>query len=402
MALLSPSGKESLDQLIARIADEKKIPGFVFGVTSVDKEIYFNSAGYNVVNDPESGAVGPDSMFWICSQTKLVAHIAALQLIDQGKLSLESLVSDYIPELVNPVIVSDRVAENPSFTSAKTAMCIKHLLNFSSGLFYVPRMSNPTHLSGAYSEPHDQENPGNLPGIPLAFEPGESWAYGWSSDIVGFIVEKVSGQSLEQYFQENIFKPLDIKASFYLTPDIKEKLVDLSYRRNGNLEASAKQAEQVLIERDPTKVRLHLGGVGLYASLQGYLNLLRHLLQIKAGNAKNSILSPKAVQSLFKGALTESGVNNLSMLASALDPNAPADPIQWSSGLAICTTDWPGRRRQGSAFWGGWANLNYFVDPTTGVAAVFATQLVPPFDSHILKYFAELERTLYSGLIDGK
>lgn len=70
----------------------------------------------------------------------------------------------------------------------------------------------------------------------------------------------------------------------------------------------------------------------------------------KAGSAQNPILSSKAVQSLFEGALTETGVKNITWLSSAVDPTAPADPMQWSTGLAICETDWPGRRRKGSAY----------------------------------------------------
>lgn len=142
--------------------------------------------------------------------------------------------------------------------------------------------------------------------------------YGFSSDILGFVVEKAIGQSLESYLyvfpffallnlewfcdteiklhsQEVIFRPLGMSASFYLTPDVKARLVDLTYRKNGNMEAWAGQSK--LIEQDPTKgkcvffiqvafifipfsVRRHMGGVGLYASLRDYLTLLRHMLQI--------------------------------------------------------------------------------------------------------------------------
>jgi CubicO group peptidase (beta-lactamase class C family) len=95
---------------------------------------------------------------------------------------------------------------------------------------------------------------GGLPGIPLKFEPGSDWTYGYSSDVLGFIVEKISGKTLEAYFQDVIFKPLGIKGSFYLTADLERKLLPLSVRTSeGALEPWTGQSYVTLMERDPTK-----------------------------------------------------------------------------------------------------------------------------------------------------
>jgi len=401
MVKLTLGGKEALDRLAARISQEKRIPGFVFGASAIDEEIYFKGGGCKVVNDPSSGQVDPDSVFWVCSQTKFIVHLAALQLIERGKFSPETPVSEFFPEFTNPIILGDIESTPPSYRPAKTTVYVKHLLNFSSGLFYpVPPVPN-AGLPPSYTAPHNMEDPhseffknlkGDLPGIPLKFEPGTDFAYGYSSDILGFIVEKVSRKTLDQYCQENIFAPLGMKSTFYLTPEVKERSITLSFRRDGQLEPWADQVE--LIERDPTKVSLFIGGIGIYTSLRDYLSLLRHILQIHTGRKTQGILTPSTVHDLFVPTLTQAGSESLDLFTQTLPGS------QWSTGLAVTTYDWPMRRKNGSAFWSGWAGTYFFMDPTTGVAAVFGTQIVPSRDSEVLKLYAEFEETLYAGLVE--
>lgn len=154
------------------------MPNFAFGATSVDEDIYFNSGGFNTVDDPASGQVGPDSVFWLCSQTKLITHVrflrprkrvpvliaqmqvSALQLVERGKLALDTPVSDYIPELTYPVIVSD---PNPNSQTpnkpAQAKITIEHLLNFSSGLFYPFDVEgDKTQNLEAYRYSYSKEN----------------------------------------------------------------------------------------------------------------------------------------------------------------------------------------------------------------------------------------------------
>jgi len=186
------------------------------------------------------------------------------------------------------------------------------LLNHSSGLDYgvdgTTPMSGatramPVAYSHSYKEGEDVTTffkilKGSLSGVPLRFEPGTNFAYGFSSDCAGFIVERLSGKSLDQYFQDHIFGPLGIKsASFYLTPPLKDRLLPLSYRtKSGTVE---RWNATPVVDQDPAHVRVHLGGVGLYASQKDYLAVLRHLLQIKAGSAANPIVSRASVDTMY-------------------------------------------------------------------------------------------------------
>ncbi|KAF8801687.1 beta-lactamase [Phlegmacium glaucopus] len=429
MVTLSPSGKAALDTFVARIIEEKKLPCVACGVSTDDEEIYFNCDGFNSMDDPSRGEVNKDSVFWICSQTKLVAHarsfqnLAALQLIEKGKLQVDTPVSTYLPVFENPIVLDDIRIKNPSFKAATKVVLVKHLLNFSSGLFYP--VTAPLHvLPPAYLAPHDQEDPvghfyniikGDLPSLPLKFEPGTDFAYGYSSDTLGFIVEKITGQTLEEYCHENIFKPLGMTStSFYLTPELKAKGINLAFPVNGKLEPLVNQVK--LIEQDPSRVKLHLGGTGLYSSMKDYLTLLRHLLQIKgkeeffasspsaispttlflAGKTPpNSILSPRTVEEIFTPTLPSSAVTSLDFFLSFL--GIPAGN-QWSSALALRTEDWPGGYKKGSAFWSGWAGTLGHIDPETGVAVVFASQVVPSLDGAPFKLHNEFQGILYSNL----
>jgi len=405
MTTLTPDGKQALDDIIAQALVAKNIPGFVCGVSNLDDEIYFHGGGPNVVGDPSGGEVGPDSIMWICSQTKLITSLAALKLVEQGKITFDTPVADYLPQFRNPVIVDRIDSTDPQKTSskpAKTVVTLKHLLNFTSGLFYPNPIERDHNMTKGCSskEMHLAEDPtseffriitGDLPGVPLKFEPGTDFVYGWSSEVTGFLVEKVSGQTLEQFFKEHFFDPLGMKTSFFLTPDLKERAVDLAYRdAKGTLHPWANQLD--IIEQDHTKVRVLLGGIGLYSSMRDYLKLLRHLLQINAGReVPNAILKAETLHSIFVPALPEKGIKSLSEFITI-------EGTSWSTALAVSTADSPGRRRNGSVWWGGWAGTSYFMDPKTGIAVVLGVQVAPVGDVELYKVAYQLESTLYQGL----
>ncbi|PPQ90094.1 hypothetical protein CVT25_012258 [Psilocybe cyanescens] len=401
MVKLTSAGKDALDGLFEKASQEKKIPGFVFGVSNSDEEIYFKGTGYRVVNDPNSGEVVPDSVFWVCSQAKLIVHLAALRLIEQGKLKEDTPAFEFFPELANLVILDDTLSPSSSFRPATKPILVKNLLNFSSGLFYPPFLDLTRNMPSAYSHTYKGENShskffqllkGDFPGIPIKFEPGADFANGYSSDVLGFIVERVSGKDLEQHLQETIFAPLGLNASFYRSPKIIEREVTMTYRRaDGTLEPWNDQIK--LIERDAHKVSLFIGGAGIYSSLRSYLTLLRHIHQIHDGKITKGIINRGTAQKLFLPTLTEAGAKNVDLSVSAFPTGN-----QWSVALAVCTVDWPKRRKRGTIFWLGWAGSYYFIDPETGISAVFGTQLAPSADPEVIKLFCELEEALYAGL----
>jgi len=406
MVHLTSAGKEELDRLTAQADQDPNMPGFIFGVTTAQEEIYFQEGGYKVLNDPSSGKITPESVFWICSQTKLLTHLAALQLIERGQLHRDDQVSDYLPQFTDLIVLDDVMKENPSYKPAKEVVRIKHLLSFTSGLSYPWKDINPERQISQYSSPHSKEDPieeffrlvkGPLPGIPLQFEPGSNFGYGFSSDVLGFVVEKVAGVTLEEYFKKNILDPLRMKnTSFHLTPKLLKDKVPLNIRKDGKLQLF--DPEVRLFETDPEKVHLRLGGVGLYSTARDYLSLLRHLLQIHDGTATDAVFSKETVSSIFTPALDERGAQTATGFISLIGGDSPWKGAQWSTALALNTQDWPGKRRKYSGYWGGWANTHHYIDPTTGIAAVFQLQVIPTLDKDVMEYAAKFEAGLYGGL----
>ncbi|RXW19284.1 hypothetical protein EST38_g6573 [Candolleomyces aberdarensis] len=374
-----------------------KLPSFIYGVTNLEEEIYFKASGNLDFHDPTSPPLTPDSTLWICSMTKLTTAIATHQLIERGLLSYDTPVSKFIPEFATPVIL-DPGYKKPNakltYKFAKTPITVFHLMNHTSGVYYALRTPNPPFaLADGYILPHDKEDPHqgfikivkkDFPGIPLKFEPGTSWGYGWSSDFLGIVISRVTGQTLEEYFQENIFKPLGVKMSFYLDPEFRKNLLQMTYSDpDGKILPWSNRT--TLIEQDPEK------GIGSYSSMRDYLTLLRHVLRLKAGlPVDKPLISQKSAESLFQPTLTPAG-------SKALDHGGLKN-LQFSTGVALTTEDWPGMRKKGSAWWFGWAGTTYFLDPTTGIAVVVGTQLVPASNAMVQGLAMKLERTLYANL----
>ncbi|KAF7374588.1 hypothetical protein MSAN_00343400 [Mycena sanguinolenta] len=433
---LSPAQTSALDSILTDAVTSKSTPALFFGVTNAEGPLYLRTVGTKLVDDPASDPVDEDTVFWVCSQTKLITTIAALKLIEQGKITLDTPVETVLPELANPVIVTahDEAGRPTASTPAKGKILFGQLLNHSSGLDYSvdgtapqtgPTRYMPVACSYRYKEGEGVPKfleiiKGSLPGIPLRFEPGTNFAYGFSSDIAGFVIERLSGQTLEQHFQEHIFTPLGLTStSFYLTPPLKERLLPLSYRSpSGTLE---RWNGPPVVDLDPATVRVHMGGIGLYGSQKDYLTILRHLLQIQgthpttscylhtlikilnyllAGTATNPILSRASVDSIFEPTLSPAGADTMNGVISSFFPHLGQFPntAQFGCGVYVNTEDIPGKRRKGSGTWGGWASTSFFVDPTSGVAVVFGTQLAPTGDVIHDQKYDELERVLYSEL----
>ncbi|KAF7354275.1 hypothetical protein MVEN_01115600 [Mycena venus] len=426
---LSASQKAAIDRILSEAVSSNSTPALFFGVTTADGPIYMHTEGKKVVNDPTSEPIDEDTVFWLCSQTKLITTIAALQLVEQGKITLNTPVESILPELANPVVITGKDEANGNLLTApaKNKITFGHLLNHTSGLNGAALPRSRSNGIADYYSLSDKDVAAvfdalrcGLPSVPLKFEPGTDFAYGPSVDCAGFIVERLSGKSLEQYFQDHIFSPLGItSASFYLTPSLKDRLLPLSYRtKSGDIEP---WKGQPVVDLDPKNVRVHFGGVNLYASQKDYLMLLRHLLQIKgAFRFVSQILRMLPTEQIHISRQRDRAhphpphpLTPCSHLHSRLQvlrqsrnswrgltrtSGLPEGGAQFGSGLFVNTVDVPGRRKKGSGTWGGWANTSYFIDPTTGVAAVFATQLAPTFDNTHHKLYDTLEKALYAGL----
>ena len=261
-----------LDHLLQAAADAGDVPGVVALAATADGVIYQGASGRRRL--PDGAPMSLDTMFWIASMTKPVAAVAAMQLVEQGKLSLAQNAAEILPQLADVRVLEgfDNTG-TPRLRPARRPITVRHLLTHTAGYGYehwnadMRRYVQQTGLPGASS--------GRLVSLdaPLLFDPGERWEYGINIDWLGRLVDAVSGQTLDAYLREHIFAPLGMRDTVYLLSDEhKARLAPLHRRANGTL--------AVTEERQPPE---HLpdffpGGGGLHGPGSDYLKFLRALM----------------------------------------------------------------------------------------------------------------------------
>ncbi|TFK28558.1 beta-lactamase/transpeptidase-like protein [Coprinopsis marcescibilis] len=405
---LSPAGLKALDDLVANTVKSNRLPGFVLAVSNVDEQLYANAGGNQTYGDPNSAVATTDSVFWLASMTRLLTSISVLQLVEQGKFNFDTPVSKFFPEFKNVVLLHNVTDPASTFEPVKKPITVWHLLTHTSGLSYFlgpPRQNYESSVpyTHKYAEGEGHSKFLELlkfgfPGIAVASHPGTAFTYGHSTTVLGLVVEKVTGQSLEEYAQKNLFSSVGVNTSYRLTEETNSRLIDLHFR-NPDGSISGWEDRAPVIQRYPEQVRVTLGGVGAYSTLPDYLTILRHLLQIEAGrNVRNAVLKRKTVQELFKPQLKSDVTLGLEQLLDLISPNINFENPNWSTTFAVTTKDLRGGRPKGSGFWSGFAGTWYIIDPKTGIALVFGSQIVPPLDPVTAEVVEEAERIVYANL----
>ena len=221
------AGMADIDQALTAAVKSGRVPG-VMALAANDKgTIYSGAFGVRSLARPQAMTV--DSVFWIASMTKAVTTVAAMQMVEQGKLKLDQPASEILPDLASAQVLEGfDAAGTPQLRAAKRPITLRQLLTHTAGYTYDVWNAD----TGRY------EKQANLPGIitckndalktPLAFDPGDRWEYGINIDFAGKMVEKVSGERLDSYFREHIFGPLGMAdTSFKLSPSQRERLVTM-------------------------------------------------------------------------------------------------------------------------------------------------------------------------------
>jgi CubicO group peptidase (beta-lactamase class C family) len=337
-----------------------------------------SAIGRRRLDAPE--AMTADTIFWVASFTKLVTTVAVLQLIEAGRLSLETPVAEILPAFAGlPILEGFDAAGAPRLRKARDRPTIFHLLTHTSGCGYVFMDEALARWAGPAAQRASDPN-----AQPRRFEAGEGWLYGVSTDWLGSVVAEVAGEGLDAVFARSIFEPLDMADTGFAPKDA------------GRVAAMhARLPDGSLAPMDfamPTPPYFGMGGGGLYSTAPDYMRLLRALVD-------GAILSDASRASLF---LNQVGEMQAGMLASAnpaftnaFDP-LPGEDKRWSLGLLINPRHLAGRRSAASGAWAGLANCYYWLDPARGVAGLLLTQILPFADARVLELFAAFERAVYA------
>jgi CubicO group peptidase (beta-lactamase class C family)/C-terminal processing protease CtpA/Prc len=351
--------------------DAGAVPGAVVAVARGGKLAYLRAIGHQ--DRDRKIPMRPDAIFWIASMTKPVTSVAAMMLVEEGKLDLDAPVAQYLPALKSMQVASETVdpvtGETTNYALAQLVpqmqpMTVRDLLRHTSGLVYPPEFSN-TVLHRLYGRTSVftrnttlADFVTSLGKLPLAHQPGKVWEYSWGVDVLARVVEVASGQPFDQFLQDRIFGPLRmIDTGFYVPAAKLARLVDPP---PGGRDALW----------DVTKpTRLFSGGAGLVSTAADYLRFCQMLLN--GGELDGvRILTPETVQLMTTNSLPAD-------IRFAVNMIGPQRGASWGLGFAIRTNPdssvAPGA--VGSFNWGGYWGTFFWIDPVEKLIAVQMIQL---------------------------
>jgi methyl acetate hydrolase len=371
----------TIDEGLRRSVGEKMTTGVV--AIAVDRERVLYRGAFGLADAATGRAMTADALFRIASMTKAVTSTAALQLIESGKIALEDPVAKHLPAFAHLQVFEsfDGATGAYQLRPAGKTLTVRHLMTHTSGFGY----GFTSAILRDYKPRADD------PAEPLLFEPGERWHYGTSTDWLGRLVEKVSGEKLEDYFRGHILGPLAMADTFYNVPADKQARLVAVHRRQVD-GALAKDASQPA----PT-IAQPIGGGGLSSTADDYARFLRMLLNRGALDGAR-ILAADSVAQMGQnhiGALTVPALktampersNDFIFIADGRD--------KWGLGFLITADQVAGKRSAGSLSWGGIYNTYFWLDPARGLAGVILMQFLPFADPKALAVYDGFERGVY-------
>jgi CubicO group peptidase (beta-lactamase class C family) len=376
----SAQALDRIDQFFAREVAANRIPGGVVAIARNGRLVYFKAHGFL---DRAAGTPMPrDAIFNLASMTKVMASVAALRLTEEGRLPLKSRLDSYYPEFGNMKVGVPGVAvEQPIF--------IHDLFRHTSGLIYGGRGTHPIsklYPSGyAALDMTSAEFISTITKLPLAHQPGTAFEYGFSTDVLGLVVEKVAGKQLGEYLAETVWGPVGMTDTGFSVPDAKRSRLA---KPLPNDPVSKAEQRILILEKTP---RFHCGGACAYGTVGDYLRFGQMLLNGGVIDGKR-VLSPKTVAFMTSDHLGTKIVNNV----PGVEPHR--DGYSFGLGVAVRMHDGlaaiPGSK--GDYSWNGANGTAYWADPKEKLVVVYGT--VGPGD--IRKYFREQLTDLVYGAMN--
>jgi methyl acetate hydrolase len=381
-----------IDQVLRTATERGDVPGVVAMAATRAGPCYQGAFGRRVL--PDGPAMTADTVFWIASMTKAITSTAAMQLVEQGKLSLDRPIAEVLPELAAPQVLEGfDAAGEPKLRAARRPITLRHLITHTAGFVYDIWHADMLRYRQGKGIPDIFSCKNAALMLPLAFDPGDRWEYGINIDWIGKAVERVSNQKLGEYFAEHLFEPIGMRdTGFKLTPERRARLVGMHTRgQDGTLAPMDFEL--------PQEPEFEMGGGGLYGTAADYLAFESVFLnQGRAGGGQ--VLRPETVRLMAENAM---GELNVRPLPAALPYSNEAEFFpgmvkKWGLGFMISTEAVPDGRSPGSLAWAGLGNTYFWIDPTKGVAGVILMQLFPFADPKALRLLDGFEKAVYAAL----
>lgn len=315
-----------------------------------------------------------DAIFRLASQTKAITSIGLMMLFEEGKFLLDDPISKYIPAFKNPKVLEKFNEKDSSFTSvpAKREITIRQLLTHTSGISYpgigtkeAVALYAKNGIPSGIGTPTGTlaESIPRLAALPLMHNPGDKWTYGLSTDVVGYLIEVLSGQSLDQYLRTRLFEPLGMNDTYFYLPAARQARLTKVYTEDSTKTVRRMPASGGISEDYPKQAGTYYsGGAGLSGTLYDYAVFLQMVLNGGEYGGRR-FLSPTTVRLITTNQIGDlnQGINKFGL------------------GFAITSEKSAARlpASEGAFSWGGFFGTDYWVDPKEGVVAMVYTQKVP-------------------------
>jgi len=386
--------KQGADNVLQGGVDAGDVPGVVAMATTAGGTIY--EGGFGKRRLDEDTAMSTDTVFMIASMTKALTGTAAMQLVEQGKLNLDTPAAKIYPALNDTKVLTGWTTDGkPVLRPPKRPITLRHLLTHTAGFAYelwntdIQQYQKVMELPGIGSCKNDALK------MPLMFDPGDRWEYGINIDFAGKMVETVSGKRLGDYLHDNLFAPLGMDTTaFKISPEMRSRLAKVHQR-------SATDGTLAPIDFEmPQEPEFEMGGGGIYSTTGDYLKFVRMMLNKGKGNG-NQVLKPETVALMSKNAMGNTKVTLLKTAIPNLTNDAeffPGMRKNWGLSFMINEQQAPTGRSAGSLAWAGLANTYYWIDQRKDVAGVYMTQILPFADDKALPLFYAFEKSVYQSM----
>jgi CubicO group peptidase (beta-lactamase class C family) len=391
---------QRIDTHFRRYVDDGRLNGWQVMVSRRGRVAHLSSYG---LADKEAGRpVEADTIFRIYSMTKPITSVAAMMLWEQGLFELNDPISKWLPEFAEMRIYKGGPAAKPTTVPATEPVRVWHLLTHTAGLtygFHHVHVTDEIYRNAGFEF-------GNPRGfdlaqcveawaqLPLAFEPGSEWLYSVATDVLGRLVEVVSGQPLDRFFADNILGPLGMVDTGFSVPAEQHERVAALYAVTAGAPGPFRyDAMGDVIKREP---QWFSGGGGLASTTRDYTRFTWMLLN--GGELDgNRLLSPRTIRYMTRNHLP--GNADLTAYGRPLFAEAKYDGLGFGLGFAVAIDAAAGKviTSEGEFNWGGLASTTFWVDPAEELSVVFMTQLMP---SSTYNLRPQLRQLVYQAIVD--
>ena len=369
----------------------KEIPGVVALVTSPTDVLYEGAFGVRSCED--DALMTMDTIFALASMTKPLVSVAAMQLVERGSLELDVPIATYLPQLAAPSVLEGFAADGtPVVRAARGAVTARQLLSHSSGYGYSFWSEDLRRFQLQCGVGIVPANWDELERSPLLFDPGTKWAYGIGTDVLGKVIESVSGQVLDEFLDNNVLGPMGMRdTGVSLSAEQRTRAVSLHIR-------GADDARVVVHEPIDGGRNFCMGGGALCGTGLDYVRFLQMILR------KGEVDGARILGSDSVAAMATCQTGDLAVLPMRTAmPDAsndvdllPGTPLSWGLGFQLNNDRTSTGRSPGSMAWAGLFNTYFWIDPSAQIAGVLLAQVLPFADHRVLELFGSFEHAAYA------